>query len=284
MALTGSLTSLQSAVCFTLLMLLSVSSNSVISSISEEVASWNHALLFANRLQPLGSVGGFLAPIIVPSEQGLLRPFLEQKDGGTSLLETATSLPKLKLCLSANNSRTLCLLSTVEDLSDKTKGVSGDFVELGSLAPPAIISQAVWRASGQQRKSVLIAGGSTLSNNNETSQRDMFRTAGVMDSSIFIVDDLLGAVRQHVGAIAMLFLNEYLLENTVFYYLYDRVPMGGYVLIDDWRDDLFVNSIPGIVLIADGTVAYWEKTKASEELFLKNRASLINKRRTGVEN
>jgi hypothetical protein len=58
--------------------------------------------------------------------------------------------------------------------------------------------------------------------------------------------------------------------------------MGGYVVIDQWRNDLFVNPIPDIVLVADGTVAYWKKTKANEELYLQNRASLTNERQTGL--
>jgi hypothetical protein len=271
MARTDSFTSLRSAryvgvsVCLTLLVLLLVSSNSAISSINK-----NRGLNFFNS-------------ILAPAEQSLRRRLLEQQNG-EGRLETTTSsaLSKLKLSLSGgNDSRTVRMLSTVEELADKTKDIIGDFVELGSLAPPAIISQTVWRASGQKRKIILIAG-STLWKNDETSQRGMFQNAGVMDSNILIVDDLLGAVRQHVDAIAMLFMNEYLLENIVFYELYDRVPMGGYVVIDQWRNDLFVNPIPDIVLVADGTVAYWKKTKANEELYLQNRASLTNERQTGL--
>lgn len=271
--------------CFTTLMVLvlvvasshSSNRNIMISAIND-AAHWNqHAVVHSNnRLQPLRSARILFAP---PAEQGLRRRLLEQQhradEGGHKI---ATPLSKLKISLSGNNSQSLALLSTIEELADKTKDINGDFVELGSLAPPAIIAQTAWRANGQKsRKSVLIAG-STIWGNNETSQRSMFEDAGILDSNVLIVDDFVGTVRQNVDAIAMLFMNQFLLEDTIFYELYDRVPMGGYVIVDQWRNDLFVDPIPGIVLAADDTIAYWEKAKSNEELYLRSRASMSNER------
>jgi hypothetical protein len=164
---------------------------------------------------------------------------------------------------------------------EQTSHIDGDFVQLGTSAPPAIMTQAMWRMRfSQRRKSLVVAAVDDGNMKPRYEQRELFEQAGVWDSNVMIVDSLIKAVQnQHVDYIAILVIEKshLILEtsDTEFQELYNRVPLGGFIIVDQWQGDLFDDAIPGIAVTADGSIAFWERTIENEHVRLQNRANLL---------
>lgn len=156
---------------------------------------------------------------------------------------------------------TMELLSTVESLAEKTTSIDGDFVQLGSMAEPAIIAQAAWRMYTQRhRKSILLEASTPAL---QSQQRELFEQAGVMDPNTVIF--LSSKDNNTSNSIAILMLGEEsVLEN--WNEMYARVPLGGYVIINNRNDLSVFETIANIHV--DGTIAVWEKTTANANVQL----------------
>lgn len=111
-----------------------------------------------------------------------------------------------------------------------------------------------------------------------------FIEAGLLDPHVVFVkgffNDSMEALSKQVKSIAVLRLDGDMYQSTVdvMYRLYDKVPVGGYVIIDDWMitehlpfpakvaiEDFFkVHGVRETYIPIDQTAVYWQKTKAVE--------------------
>jgi hypothetical protein len=103
-----------------------------------------------------------------------------------------------------------------------------------------------------------------------------FRESGVLDSNVVFAkgffNETMPPLASRIKRLAVMRLDGDMYESTVdvLYHLYDKLGVGGYVIIDDWFgfpaktacEDFFrVHNINPEINVIDETAAYWKKTK-----------------------
>ena len=103
-----------------------------------------------------------------------------------------------------------------------------------------------------------------------------FREASLLDENVIFVkgffNDSLKPLAQKVGSMAILRLDSDLYESTVdsLYHFYDKLSVGGYVIVDDWdgfpskvacEDFLAVHKVEPEFVRIDEISVYWQKTE-----------------------
>lgn len=106
-----------------------------------------------------------------------------------------------------------------------------------------------------------------------------FRESGMPDPNVIFVkgffNDTMEALAPKIQSLAVVRLDGDMYESTVdvLYRLYDKLSIGGYVIVDDWFgfpakaacEDFFkVHGMNVTIVPIDGLSAYWQKTKQIE--------------------
>ena len=175
--------------------------------------------------------------------------------------------------------------------------VPGDYLEAGVWrGGSSVFARGVLRALNQgQRKSYVCDSFRGLPPGNkqlhphdtnwdntpylEVSEMDVatsFREASLLDENVIFVkgffNDSLKPLAQKVGSMAILRLDSDLYESTVdiLYHFYDKLSVGGYVIVDDWdgfpskvacEDFLAVHKVEPEFVRIDEISVYWQKTE-----------------------
>ncbi len=178
--------------------------------------------------------------------------------------------------------------------------IEGDFIETGVWrGGMSIFARGVLRANNQmQRKSFvcdsfrgLPPGDRDLDPRDKQWYRinylevsdvtvaENFKAAGLLDPNVIFVkgffNDTMSEVAKMTESLAIMRLDGDMYESTVdvLYRLYEKLSIGGYVIMDDWTgfpsktacEDFFkVHGISPVIVQVDAISAYWQKTEQVE--------------------
>jgi O-methyltransferase len=176
-------------------------------------------------------------------------------------------------------------------------GIAGDFIETGVWrGGSSIFARGVIRGLGQQDRKTFVCdsfaglppGERGLDKGDkgwdhwpylEVSAEVVagnFNSAGVLDENVIFAkgffNDTIPVLSNMVDSLAIMRLDGDIYESTVdvLYHLYEKLSVGGYVIMDDWFgfpsktacEDFFkVHGISPEIIAVDNLSAYWKKTE-----------------------
>lgn len=118
-----------------------------------------------------------------------------------------------------------------------------------------------------------------------------FMLSGLLDDGVIFVkgffNDTMPHIAKQVKRIAVLRMDGDMYQSTVdvLYHLYSKVPVGGWVILDDWfgfpakdavEDFMKVHNCVETIQHMDKTGAYWQKTKDPEVQFWRYQQQKFN--------
>lgn len=187
------------------------------------------------------------------------------------------------------------VMQLLQDIADNE--VVGDYIETGVWrGGSSIFARGVIRAMNQgQRKSFVCDSFKGLPpGDRDLDRKDKnwdkwpylevsaelvagnFNSAGLLDSQVIFVkgffNDTMPVLSPMINALAVMRLDGDMYESTVdvLYHLYEKLSVGGYVIMDDWFgfpsrtacEDFFkVHGISPEIIQIDSLAVYWKKTE-----------------------